>query len=137
MEVASFQGYSIRDTEYHKSLKNLGNVLSDEDSLEVSSDIHVTPDMKQAKLQLKVLCHAPNAEMNLELWGYFTLTTKLERNEITDYLGLNGVALLLPYARSIISMISVLDGKDALLMPTVDVLGLLKSTEIIENNQKT
>lgn len=133
MEVASFQGYSIRDIEYHKSLKNLGNVLSDEDSLEVSSDIHVTPDMKQAKLQLKVLYHAPNAEMNLELWGYFTLTTKLERNEITDYLGLNGVALLLPYARSIISMVSVLDGKDALLMPTVDVLGLLKSTETIEN----
>lgn len=84
MEVASFQGYSIRDIEYHKSLKNLGNVLSDEDSLEVSSDIYVTPDMKQAKLQLKVLCHAPNAEMNLELWGYFTLTTKLERNEITS-----------------------------------------------------
>lgn len=137
MEVASFQGYSIRDIEYHKSLKNLGNVLSDEDSLEVSSDIHVTPDMKQAKLQLKVLCHAPNTEMRLELWGYFTLTTKLERNEITDYLGLNGVALLLPYARSIISMVSVLDGKDALLMPTVDVLGLLKSTETFENNQKT
>lgn len=137
MEVASFQGYSIRDIEYHKSLKNLGNMLSDEDSLEVSSDIHVTPDMKQAKLQLKVLCHAPNAEMRLELWGYFTLTTKLKRNEITDYLGLNGVALLLPYARSIISMVSVLDGKDALLMPTVDVLGLLKSTETFENNQKT
>lgn len=112
-------------------------MLSDEDSLEVSSDINVTPDMKQAKLQLKVLCHAPNAEMNLELWGYFTLTTKLERNEITDYLGLNGVALLLPYARSIISMVSVLDGKDALLVPTVDVLGLLKSTETFENNQKT
>ncbi|MDU3187168.1 hypothetical protein [Ligilactobacillus animalis] len=137
MEVASFQGYSIRDIEYHKSLKNLDNVLSDEDSLEVSSDINVTPDMKQAKLQLKVLCHAPNAEMSLELWGYFTLTTKLERNEITDFLGLNGVALLLPYARSIISMVSVLDGKDALLMPTVDVLGLLKSTETFENNQKT
>ena len=137
MEVASFQGYSIRDIEYHKSLKNLDNVLSDEDSLEVSSDINVTPDMKQAKIQLKVLCHAPNAEMSLELWRYFTLTTKLERNEITDFLGLNGVALLLPYARSIISMVSVLDGKDALLMPTVDVLGLLKSTETIENNQKT
>ncbi|HAB48916.1 MAG TPA: hypothetical protein DCE17_00610 [Lactobacillus sp.] len=137
MEVASFQGYSIRDIKYHKSLKNLENTLSDKDMLEVSSEINVTPDMKQAKLQLKVLCHAPNAEMNLELWGYFTLTTKLERNEITDYLGLNGVALLLPYARSIISIVSVLDGKDALLMPTVDVLGLLKSTETFEDDKKT
>lgn len=58
-------------------------------------------------------------------------------NEITDYLGLNGVALLLPYARSIISIVSVLDGKDALLMPTVDVLGLLKSTETFEDDKKT
>lgn len=137
MEVASFQGYSIRDIKHHKSLKNLENTLSDKDMLKVSSEINVTPDMKQAKLQLKILCHAPNAEMNLELWGYFTLTTKLERNEITDYLGLNGVALLLPYARSIISIVSVLDGKDALLMPTVDVLGLLKSTETFEDDKKT
>lgn len=132
-----FQKYQIHKLVFQRQEKSKVLVADKGKNLEVSSMIKITPDNKNARVELTTVYHGNREELYLELWGYFMLTTKLERNEITDYLGLNGVALLLPYARSIISMVSVLDGKDALLMPTVDVLGLLKSTETFENNQKT
>ena len=132
-----FQKYQIHKLVFQRQEKAEILVADKGKNLEVSSMIKTTPDNKNARVELTTVYHGKREELYLELCGYFTLTTKLERNEITDYLGLNGVALLLPYARSIISMVSVLDGKDALLMPTVDVLGLLKSTETFENNQKT
>lgn len=132
-----FQKYQIHKLVFQRQEKSKVLVADKGKNLEVSSMIKITPDNKNARVELTTVYHGNREELYLELWGYFTLTTKLERNEITDYLGLNGVALLLPYARSIISMVSVLDGKDALLMPIVDVLGLLKSTETFENNQKT
>ena len=132
-----FQKYQINKLVFQRQEKAEILVADKGKNLEVSSMIKTTPDNKNARVELTTVYHGKREELYLELWGYFTLTTKLERNEITDYLGLNGVALLLPYARSIISMVSVLDGKDALLMPTVYVIGLLKSTEPFENNQKT
>ena len=55
--------------------------------------------------------------------GYFTF------REEHQYLGVNGTAILLPYLRAIVSMVTVLDKNEAIVFPTLNVSELMKLSE--------
>ena len=55
--------------------------------------------------------------------GYFTINSESEQE---NYLVVNGAAIIFPYLRSAISMVSSLDSSDAVLIPTVNILSLLE-----------
>ena len=62
--------------------------------------------------------------------GYFTFREDLTSDkEKHQYLGVNGTAILLPYLRSIVSMVTVLDKNEAIVFPTLNVSELMKLSE--------
>ncbi|EIP8075184.1 protein-export chaperone SecB [Enterococcus faecalis] len=48
-----------------------------------------------------------------------------DKEEILNFLGLNGSAILLPYVRAIVSMLTTLDSNQAIVLPTINVMDLL------------
>lgn len=62
--------------------------------------------------------------------GYFTFREDLTSDkEKHQYLGVNGTAILLPYLRAIVSMVTVLDKNEAIVFPTLNVSELMKLSE--------
>ena len=55
-----------------------------------------------------------------EIVGKFEINPKMELKEIEEVLSVNGVALVYPYARSIISMLTTLDSDRAIVIPTIN-----------------
>ncbi|EAG4448495.1 hypothetical protein CAV69_15115, partial [Listeria monocytogenes] len=72
------------------------------------------------KLHISVVDNENNREINLEILGKFIINGELSKDEASLYLGTNGVAILYPYARSIISFISTLDSENAIVLPTIN-----------------
>ena len=50
----------------------------------------------------------------------------IKKEKIELYLAQNGSAMLFPYVRSIISVLTTLDGPSAVVLPTVNILEELK-----------
>ena len=62
--------------------------------------------------------------------GYFTFREDLTSDkEKHQYLGVNGTAILLPYLRAIVSMVTVLDKNESIVFPTLNVSELMKLSE--------
>ncbi|AUI80235.1 hypothetical protein BB562_11480 [Lactiplantibacillus pentosus] len=60
--------------------------------------------------------------IDLELEGYFEVSNELDNSKIATALAVNGVAILFPYARSVISMVSTLDSSEVIVLPTINTL---------------
>lgn len=61
--------------------------------------------------------------------GYFEIN--IDEN-IIDVLYVNGTAILYPYLRSIVSIVSAIDSSEAMLLPTINVLELLDKSQHLE-----
>ena len=58
--------------------------------------------------------------------GFFDINTE---ENISDILYVNGTAILYPYLRSIVSVVSALDSSEAMVLPTINVLELMKNSK--------
>ena len=74
-------------------------------------------------LKAKFVDQGENKTIVARVSGYFTINLESEQE---NYLVVNGAAIVFPYLRSAISMVSSLDSSDAVLIPTVNILSLLE-----------
>ena len=83
-----------------------------------------TEDLKNGKVILtaKISDVKNHRRIEAKLSGYFDINIK---EDIEEYLVVNGTAILFPYLRSVVSMITSLDSSDAIVIPTVNVLELI------------
>ncbi len=104
--------YEIEELSYVRSVDNedLGS-----DNLKLAIESGMTEDRKNCKVTLKTIV--------ARVSGYFTINSESEQE---NYLVVNGAAIVFPYLRSAISMVSSLDSSDAVLIPTVNILSLLE-----------
>ena len=77
-------------------------------------------DRKNGKVTLtaKFVDQGENKTIVARVSGYFTINLESEQE---NYLVVNGAAIVFPYLRSAISMVSSLDSSDAVLIPTVNI----------------
>ena len=98
------------------------------ENLQVSVKSGLTEDKKFGKvtLEAKFFDKEKNKKVSARISGYYTINVEEDSEK---YIAINGTAILFPYLRSAISMISTLDSQDAVLIPTINVLSILENQE--------
>lgn len=98
------------------------------ENLQVSVKSGLTEDKKFGKvtLEAKFFDDEKNKKVSARISGYYTIIVEEDSEK---YIAINGTAILFPYLRSAISMISTLDSQDAVLIPTINVLSILENQE--------
>ncbi|MDU2964142.1 MAG: protein-export chaperone SecB [Streptococcus salivarius] len=119
-----------------KLLRNV-DISDNERTLNLDLSIGTTESKKEGRVILssKILDKENRRELFVKLAGYFEINIdKIGDNDPNKFLAINGTSIIYPYLRSFVSMLSSLDSKEAIVLPTVNVLELLHESE--ENNQK-
>lgn len=119
-----FNRYIITNIDY----KLLDEPTLDEDGeLSLSAFIGVSEDKKTADIKLTgvIADHVKNRSVTVEILGLFDLDMEGSVKEIKDFLSVNGTAILFPYLRSIVSIVSSLDGDNSIILPTINTTGFV------------
>lgn len=115
-----FDGYQIQKLVYSKM--EISNDKEAENELERKISIGITEDNKNAMIVLSVFLIDKERRKSVELVieGFFTINSALSEEKIEQLLKENGVALIYPYARSIISNATSLDSPEAIIIPVLN-----------------
>lgn len=118
--IIDFKGYKIQQLEMSRDQKKAQNMDKD---IVISSKSALSADKQKAKVILNIQVRKEILVISLVLEGYFEISNELENSKIATALAVNGVAILFPYARSVISMMSTLDSSEVIVLPTINTLG--------------
>lgn len=123
--VIDFKGYRIENIDFktYSSEDEFSEV--ELENGQISVWIGFSDDHKEALLKITtiVLDASQLRSIVLELSGQFEINCSVEESQ--EFLKYNGVAIMFPYVRSIISMISSLDNENAIVLPTINVSNLI------------
>ncbi|NQJ67929.1 hypothetical protein HO543_06050 [Streptococcus suis] len=120
--VISLEKYIIEELNFKHDL--IPEELESESEFKIDFQAGTTEDLKNGKVILtaKISDVKNHRRIEAKLSGYFDINIK---EDIEEYLVVNGTAILFPYLRSVVSMITSLDSSDAIVIPTVNVLELI------------
>ncbi len=127
--VISLEKYEVDAINFTRKLTN--DDLENGKFFEVNFDGGFTEDKKHGKVTITATCIDKEAlrKVNVTVSGYFSIS---ETENFEEFLIVNGSAIIFPYVRSILSMVSSFDSETALLIPTVNILEIMKNNP--ENN---
>ena len=124
--MLNFKGYRIVNIDY-KLLDSIEEFEStSKEFMDLSAFVGLTDDKKEA--HIKVTCILNDFDnlrkVTIEIVGIFEIFVKSEEDEkIKNLLAVNGVAILFPYVRAAMSVVSSLDNENAILLPTINTTG--------------
>lgn len=122
--VITFRGYSIEKLVFTKEEMDFDEEFGDQEDKDLSLSLNygVTEDLKEGKVELTVRIKNTmnDIKISLKVIGDFEINNLDDIEQIHQFLSVNGTAILYPYVRSIISMVSSLDSPDAILLPTIN-----------------
>ncbi|MBV4438604.1 protein-export chaperone SecB [Clostridium tyrobutyricum] len=132
-----FQNYEVEKIEFYNNLNfdSKNNINIDFD---IDSNINFSDDNSGFLLRLSVKVFKDAIKnnypfsMNLSVIGMFKLDTS-NKEKISTFAEVNGVAILFPYVRAIISTYTANANVPPLILPPVNVINYLKSKK---KNQK-
>lgn len=121
--VIELNNYRITNIEYttFETQEEL-NYFEDENGT-ISATVGTTEDNKEARIVISTTILKSDEEqmdfkkVTLEITGYFKINTD---ENVQEYLRVNGTAILFPYLRTFISVITSLDNSDAIVIPTIN-----------------
>lgn len=121
--VIELNNYRITNIEYttFETQEEL-NAFKDENGT-ISATVGTTEDNKEARIVISTTILKSDEEqmdfkkVTLEITGYFKINTD---ENVQEYLRVNGTAILFPYLRTFISVITSLDNSDAIVIPTIN-----------------
>jgi preprotein translocase subunit SecB len=136
MAIINFKGYSVENLSYEKN----PNFHKDVDPKELKSDIRYSIDRltdSEANLYLNVSIGDFSDQkspfvIHINVRGRFVYTPDESETDFdfNDLLSTNGVAILYPYVRSLVSLVSGQSGEfPMLLLPTINVPQMLKKVQ--------
>lgn len=119
-----FLGYKIENLQYGVDVK--------QENRDFQVRFGITEDKKHALVRIKVNFYDKGKKTLgvLEVSGHFELKEKISDNNRKLLIGRNGTAMLYPYVRSIISMVTSLDNNNVAVLPTLNFVELFG----LENN---
>ncbi|MCL6570923.1 MAG: hypothetical protein K6T88_04485 [Bacillus sp. (in: Bacteria)] len=137
--IFEFKGYSVNNLIYSKSnIEGMEFVDPDKD-LGFVANHGFTDDYSKGKLGLKVQLTSKenDAFLVLEVDGFFDINQGLLRDDngndrqISDVHQIflaNSTAILYPYLRSIVSMVTGLDNSSSIILPTINLRNFSSET---------
>ncbi|WP_102706576.1 protein-export chaperone SecB [Terribacillus saccharophilus] len=130
--IIEFKGYSIKNLIYsQEKIKDVEFTNSQED-LEFDVSHGFTEDLSKAKLgmRLQLATEDDRSFLVLEVEGFFDINSTLIKNEdgsnremteIQQIFLVNSTAILYPYLRSIVSVVTSLDSANSIILPTINL----------------
>ena len=127
--VLNFKGYRIVNIDYTRLESTEEFDSESKEFMDLSAFVGITEDNKEA--HIKVTCILNDFEnlrkVTIEIVGIFEIAIKdASQEEIKKLLAVNGVAILFPYVRAAMSVISSLDNENAILLPPINTTGFLE-----------
>lgn len=124
--VLNFKKYRIVNIDYKLLDSQEEFDPESKEYMGLSAFVGITEDKDEA--QIKVTCILNDFEnlrkVTIEIVGIFGIAIKdASEEEIKKLLAVNGVAILFPYVRAAMSVISSLDNENAILLPTINTTG--------------
>lgn len=116
--VISFEKYDIVNINYEKYEPN----VVEEAKIETRVSVGISEGLEAGRVEIESKISDPNNDrvITVKIRGYFLVNEDLEEEEIKDFLSQNGTAILYPYVRSVMSMVSSLDSEESILLPTIN-----------------
>lgn len=128
--IISFKKYRIVEYNFKRiDPTEETDELNEKPEFELEVIPGINDEWTVGKLELKVTYKNAEVEIFLIVEGYFTISKDLDRSEVPQVLTLNGTAILFPYVRSMVSMVSSLDSENAILLPTINTYDLINDSE--------
>lgn len=126
--IISFEAYKIDKFIYsHEPIDNMD--FKEDFNLNVSPSL--TEDLSAGLLTVEVKFKAKDKYIFIKLSAFFDIGEKFretaQEDKIEKVLVVNGTAIVYPYLRSTISMVSSLDSEDIIILPTINTTTLEKS----------
>lgn len=122
----TFKGYQIQTIKYSQTQEENVNCIEPSFNPEVNFKLNKTED--KAIVDVSVDIEADKRKLEVSVLGFFDLNKDFcdDMEELKRYLVLNGGAIILPYVRSISSMVTALDSSQSFVLPTVNIEEVLK-----------
>lgn len=124
----TFQGYQINSIHYSQnSTDNLDKDL--EPVFEPDFECALNEDETKGIVEVSSKIQTQQRILEVSVTGFFDLNREYSDDieELKMSLIVNGGAIILPYVRSISSMITALDSNQAIILPTVNIIELIKN----------
>jgi len=131
------QKYVVETIEYkiNPGIEALNNKEQFNMDINISQNLHNDTENRIATLKLGCQIGKNDLEnnfpffLNIELVGTFSYDTDLDEAKCTKMLNLNGTAILFPYLRSLISMITTLCSIPPVIIPTINIGNLIAQNQ--------
>lgn len=131
----NFEKYLIQKTifEINDEYKSTNQQL--ELDLEINNEIEIDEENSIALIKINCLVFKDSKKNNfpftleVSIVGFFEYETKSSIEEIFDLLEINGSSILFPYLRSYITTITSNAGIPPLIIPTLNIVELLKENK--------
>ena len=120
----TFKGYRIKRLEYGFDIEPAKN------GMQIKYGVSNDKKHGQVTFLVRFGVDQEKAHGILKLAGQFDLQDGVADKDIHVFLGQNGSAMLYPYVRSIISMVTSLDDNRVQVLPTLNFANLLRNNEI-------
>lgn len=118
-----FKGYKINNIQYETHDSDIELTENYKPEIEFGAD----DKFEKGIVQITSVLNTSERQITINVSGFFDINKNYtdDKNEILSFLGLNGSAILLPYVRAIVSMLTTLDSNQAMILPTINVVDLL------------
>ena len=126
--VIKFESYNIDKFIYsHNPIEDMD--FKEDFNLDISPSL--TDDLSSGLLTVEAKIKAKDKYIFIRLRAFFSIGQQLKeegvQEKIERFLVINGTAIVFPYLRSTISMVSSLDSEDVIVLPTINTTTLFNS----------
>lgn len=120
--VIELQGYTISSINYkvHDYIEDYKNMDIDDGSVSVKILLNEDSSKSEVRMRTEVQDEDNLRTIIIEILGYFKINIE---DQPEKFLAVNGSAILYPYLRSIVSIVSSLDSENQILLPTINTSG--------------
>ena len=126
--VIKFESYNIDKFIYsHNPIEDMD--FKEDFNLDISPSL--TDDLSSGLLTVEAKIKAKDKYIFIRLRSFFSIGQQLKEEGVQEnierFLVINGTAIVFPYLRSTISMVSSLDSEDVIVLPTINTTTLFNS----------
>ncbi len=126
--VIKFESYNIDKFIYsHNPIEDMD--FKEDFNLDISPSL--TDDLSSGLLTVEAKIKAKDKYIFIRLRAFFSIGQQLKEEGVQEnierFLVINGTAIVFPYLRSTISMVSSLDSEDVIVLPTINTTTLFNS----------
>lgn len=124
----TFRGYQIESIDYCQNQELAKPNKQSKAQFEPEFEYSLNDEETKGIVKVTAKIQADSRSLKIVLVGFFDINQEYSDNieQLKQYLVVNGGAIVLPYVRSIASMVTSLDSSESIILPTVNILEILE-----------